>query len=81
MREAILSGVCSCCEAGRLLKRRLAGTVPWAQLQGGCQAARDSSVSEGARHATWALSVTVRCCLHRGSERNKRGVKKTSVNV
>lgn len=28
MREATLSGVCSCCEAGRLLKRRLAGTVP-----------------------------------------------------
>lgn len=35
-REAILSSACSCC--GRLLKRRLVGTVPQSQLQGGRQA-------------------------------------------
>lgn len=29
MREAILSGVCSRCEAGCLLERCLVGTVPW----------------------------------------------------
>lgn len=60
-----MSRVCSCCEAGRLLERRLAGAVPWAQLQGGCQAAHDSRVCEGASRATWALSVTVGRCLHR----------------
>lgn len=67
-REAIVSGVCSCCEAGRLLERRLVGTVPWAQLRGGCQAAQDSGASERARRATWALSVTVGRCLHKGPE-------------
>lgn len=38
------NGVCSCCEADRLLKRHLAGTVPRAQLQDGCQGTPESSM-------------------------------------
>lgn len=43
-------------------------------LQGGCQMAHNSSVSKGARNATWALSVTVgRCSSGRGPEGNNGG--------
>lgn len=63
--------VCSRCAglSSRPLQRGLAGTVLGVQLQCGCQAACDSSVSERARNATWALSITAGRCAHKGPDR------------